>query len=358
MKSSDGTVSQDKYSPITFLNLITTGEPEVLRADVVNLSDLACKLTLAILTHDHSRQIELDIRFVGHAGKMLDALAEFAKQEPRKQARERASYTLIPQVHNTYANLAALVNSSLGGASSYWRGVEIPDIDPIGPDPPVPDASLDNFAWGVGEDADLILMSGAMNATLADEWVYRHWVHGFIHGDDTPFLSSAPAISRCSWNLLNAIHEAQVTKGLNIPSEATPVSFALWHGLKVSRPPLPIYAESAHLYSAEDVNKFVNGGLPSPDHDGMAWGMNSYGRAPDSRFFQDLPVQGLGPSFGWNKGYASRLMDPWMANDAARTKDQNGLSPTLVVRNGKVYMPMLVLHPVKTNDAPENPQRR
>lgn len=190
-----------------------------------------------------------------------------------------------------------------------------------------------------------------MNITLNRDWVYRDWIFNFAHGVDTPRVSSAPAISRCSWNLLNAIHDAQLRKGLRIPSEATPISWALWHNLKISRPPLPIYGQSAHLCMPKQIDMYLNGGPPSAEHDGMAWGQNSYG----DLFGQDSGVKDLGPTWRWDQGYPSVLMEVWLANDVDRVSKLGADVPTLQDKDGKVCMPNLMLHPVKTNmKAPAN----
>lgn len=247
---------------------------------------------------DHYWTIELDLRFSGNAGRMLNALETFAKQEPRKQSRERSSFFFTP-VYGTYANLTTSVNRTLAGGSAFWKAVSIAEIQQAGQQPPTERPEDDNFEWGVGEEADVILLSSTFNITLSGKWHYQNWISGFAQGVDTPRIASAPAVSRCSWNLWNEMHEAQVWQGLRVPSEATPASFALWHNLKISRPPFPIYGEFAPQYSEEDIDIFLNGGPPSPEHDGMAWGRNAYG----DMFKQADKVENLGPTWRWNPGY-------------------------------------------------------
>lgn len=292
---------------------------------------------------DHYWQIELDIRFTGDAGRLLDSLEHFARQEPRKQARERSSFFFIPQVHKTYANFINMVDTALKGGSSFYHGIPIPDFPQIGPEPPT-SAEHDHFTWGVGEEADLILLSGTMNITLNIGWVYKFWFDGFELGMKTPRVASAPAVSRCSWNLLNAIHESQFWHGMRIGSEATPVSWALWHNLKVSRPPFPIFGEFAHEYTPEQIDVHLNGGPPSPEHDGMGWGQNVYGH----QMGQQSGIENLGPTWRWDQGYPGNLMDAWTSNDVERVSKEDSDVKALQIRDGKVYMPILMMHPVKT----------
>ena len=104
---------------------------------------------------DHFWQLELDIRFTGDAGRMLGAIEEFARKEPRKQARERSSYFFVPEVHKTYENLTRQIDMTLRGGSAFWHGVKIPDFEQLGPKPPFESAKADYFEWGVGEEADV-----------------------------------------------------------------------------------------------------------------------------------------------------------------------------------------------------------
>lgn len=104
---------------------------------------------------DHYWQIEMDVRYTGNVRHYLDALSEFARQEPQKQSVERASYFYMQQVHGTYLDFQNTINASLEGAG-IWGAVCIPDFEPIGIPPPTPRPEDDDFSWGVGFDADLI----------------------------------------------------------------------------------------------------------------------------------------------------------------------------------------------------------
>jgi Protein of unknown function (DUF3405) len=96
---------------------------------------------------DHYWQFEMDSRFTGHVGHFLDALSLFTRQEPRKQARERASYTYLPRIYGAYSKFLALVNKSLNGGW-LWGPERIKDIEPIGPLPPTARPDDDEFFWG------------------------------------------------------------------------------------------------------------------------------------------------------------------------------------------------------------------
>lgn len=177
-------------------------------------------------------------------------------------------------------------------------------------------------------------------------WHYQHWINNFRDGEQTQRVSSAPAVSRCSWNLLNQIHEAQVWQGLSLPSESTPISFALYHNLKISRVPFPIFGQYAHDFTLQEIDVFLNGGPPTAEHDGMGWGVNAYG----TQFGQNTPVKDIGPTWTWKPGYPQDLFRAWVENDVEAV--ERGDLPTLCVRDGHVMMPMTLLHPVKSNPKP------
>jgi hypothetical protein len=82
---------------------------------------------------DHYWQVEVDSRFLGHTGNMLDKFSDFARNEPRKQARERASWAYMNDYHGSYDNFFDSIDDVLNGTSSVWGSIDIHDLNPIGP---------------------------------------------------------------------------------------------------------------------------------------------------------------------------------------------------------------------------------
>ncbi|KAF2836837.1 hypothetical protein M501DRAFT_1018714 [Patellaria atrata CBS 101060] len=301
--------------------------------------------------YDHVWNLELDTRFTGHFGHYLDALSNFAASEPRKQAKERASFFLIPPIHGTYADLTRSINTSLSGGGQ-WGPLLIPDIPhPLGPEPPVPTPEEDDFVWGVGDPADLIAMNACANVTRTEDWVYRDWVFRFRNGLATPRMFCPPAMSRSSRLLLSAVHDAQARLGLSVPSEATLPSFALWHGLKLSFPPYPWYQSPAS--SPADLNNLFNGGLPGSianASEGMAYGEGMYNARPHYK-------QTNTATWWWSSPFPQRIIDAWWGKgkwEDVRDGDGRELPSVLRWHVGRVWAPNLALHPVKTNRAPTN----
>jgi len=281
---------------------------------------------------DHFWQLELDMRFTGDAGKYFDSLHNFSRKEPRKQALERSLFMHMQQKIGDYKTFFDAVDKANNGSATIWGPLHIPDIKPIGPEPPVEDAIDDRFQWGVGEEADLIVTAMCGNVLLTYEWVFRHWIGGFKAAQDTPRYWCPPAVMRASRTLYLAVHEAQHTRGLHVPSEATLPSFALWHGLKMSLPQHPVYFEREH---DDDYQELWWRGGPAK---------STIGAGPD-----ELPmIIGLGLGYWWQSGWPRQIMDAW---EGRKVKD--GVRFPWVLKNnideGKVYIPNMILHPVKQN---------
>ncbi|KJZ73997.1 hypothetical protein HIM_06665 [Hirsutella minnesotensis 3608] len=293
---------------------------------------------------DHYWQIEIDQRFLGDAGKYLDAVSNFARNEPRKQALERATYAFNEDIYGTYQDLIGRVNVANKGKSRAWGPVRIPDVQPIGPDPPVARIEDDSFTWGVGEDADVVVTSFCADV-LDTEWAFRDYIKGFKRGRKTPRWFCPPAVMRASRPLLLSIHQAQHDKGLNIPSEAVLPTWALWLGLKLSYPPQPAYMRP-HEAQFEDLRddwtrdptRWLNTTV-------TPWFGNKTEHSPDGLSHgnpQSVADRGL--TWWWTADYPRKIMDVWLAGDAKDPK----MPGMLAARNGKVYVPNMAMHPVKT----------
>ncbi|KAI5245214.1 hypothetical protein E4T43_03404 [Aureobasidium subglaciale] len=285
---------------------------------------------------DHYWQLEVDSRFLGHTGNMLDKFADLARKEPRKQARERASWAYMADYHGSYDDFFSTIDNVLDGDSSVWGSVDIHDIDPIGPVSPVEDPREDHFTWGVGEEADLILLNTLEDASRDEDWLFKGWHHGFSMGDKLPVFVSVVAQGRASWNLLNAIHHAQAHTGMRIPSEATLPSFALWHGLKISGIPLPVYQWPGR--DRREMDFALNGGDLTTFPDAIANGPARY-RGSSMGFFTN------GMSWQWWTTLPEDLANPWYINEV----DNPILPDMLLKEGGNLYAPNIMIHPRKTN---------
>ncbi|EQK98171.1 biotin synthase-like protein [Ophiocordyceps sinensis CO18] len=293
---------------------------------------------------DHYWQIELDQRFTGDAGKYLDALSAFARNEPRKQALERATYAFNQDIYGTYRNFTDRVNLANNGTSRAWGPIRIPDIHPIGPEPPVARPQDDDFAWGVGEDADVVVTSFCADA-MQTEWVFRDYIQGFRHGTKTPRWFCPPAIMRASRALLLAVHQAQHDTGLSLPSEAVLPTWALWHGLKLSYPPQPAYMRPREGHPEDAKDDWTRDAAHRLKTTVTPWFGNATEDSPDGLSHgnpQSYADHGL--SWWWTADYPREIVDAWLAGSA----DHDKIPGMLAVRKGGVYAPNMAMHPVKT----------
>ena len=370
---------------------------------------------------DHYWQIEMDQRFMGDAGEYFDAVAKFARDEPRKQSLERATFPYSEKFYSSYNDLLKQVNVANKGNTRAWGPMSGSGIDPIGPEPPTLSPQDDEFQWGKGEDADVIVTSFCADAVATGKaWVFGNWMAGrFSQGLDTPRWFCPPAVMRSSRSLLLSIHAAMHIRGLSLPSEAVLPSWALYHGLKISYPPQPNYRRTRGLVTYEDEEKKLPGckvsGKTCPKS------RNGYFSIPglimdvlrqtiigrkkkyyDTSFYGLLPNQtGDGIShakpqgdagriltYWWASNWPRQLMDIWMRDkedyfdshislassttggyemtatrgdvfddervDADEYEDDEEdddfatLAEIFAIKNGTVYAPNFVMHPVKT----------
>jgi hypothetical protein len=286
---------------------------------------------------DHYWNLEMDVSFTGNTFNYLEALSHFSRNEPRKQALERASYRYMPAVHGSYDDFTSSVNSSVGGRG-LWHPPSVPEVGtPVGPVPPVSEPLSDNFQWGRGEDADFISMVPCSNVLSEPRWFGSSHVFGFRHGKEIPRFFCPQAVVRASWTLLNVVHTAQVESGLRIPSEATLPSFAYWNGLKISFPPQPWFINPHQLPNHMDL--LLNGGPPQAEWHGFANGTTMWN---DTAFDESYTMH---PTWRWASTFPGELMQAWLDPQSV-----GGRLPYLLIKHeGNVFAPNLALHPVKAS---------
>ena len=187
-------------------------------------------------------QLELDVRYTGNWFDFLENAHSWAQKQPRKLQFERAAQFYIPSYHGTYANFSDSVETA-NPDGGIWGPVRSDAVSkPLGPRPPKETAAEDDYAWGVGEKADVISVSPIIDLNHTD--LFMNAISGFPEGQDTPrrSLMVTPVI-RLSRQLLRIMHDAQRDQGLYMRSEMFAHTIALLHGFKVAHFPIPLYLD-------------------------------------------------------------------------------------------------------------------
>ncbi|KAJ5169948.1 Protein of unknown function DUF3405 [Penicillium coprophilum] len=279
--------------------------------------------------YDYIWQFEMDSRYTGHMYDLLHKATEFAKQQPRKNLWERNSHFYIPAVHGTWEEFTKKVDQEMLGHenSSIWgpRPAEGIDIKGQAILPPVSRPGNETGTWGVGEEADLITWLPHFNPVGTD-WPFRDRVFNFPQDQETPRWAAVVAMSRISARLLGLLHADKVKSGVGLASEMSPISWALYYGLKAVQIPQPVYHNAQ--WDPEELNRRANPGEPGKINAGLdsIW---SWGKHDDILY---------NTTFMFNSEFGERLYRAWMGYDGAKEWEKE---------NTRLCLPPIFLHPVK-----------
>lgn len=330
---------------------------------------------------DHYWQLEMDARFTGHVGNMLRAFDTFGREQPYKQARERASWAYMSSQHGTYSEFSSAINASLRGNATIWGPDRIKNVEPLLLPPnrnhdALPASPLhDNFTHALHRPADLLLLTQLNDVRLFErhaDWVFAEWYLGGFT-PNIPRYMSVPAQARASYSLLEAIHRSQHEQGLRVASEATLPSWALWLGLKIVGLPIPRFQFPER--ERHELGWVLNGGLPfsaaeggGKFADGIAKGDGVYRGSSLGFFLRPM-------TFDWWSSLCDPMWEWWMMlegdkeeetkeekeEEERKRKNLDGNHPEYVLVpkkelpgfmhmvDGEVYMPEMLLHPRKSN---------
>jgi hypothetical protein len=273
---------------------------------------------------------EMDSRVVGHHYDMLSKLGEFARKQPRRGIWERNERFYIPSFYGSYdSQFRAMVENATAG-ESIWGPPNVPVVKPIGPKPPVAIPEEDDYRWGVGEEADLIMLSPMFNPVNSG-WVMRNQVWGYRSLDfpwgKLPRRTTIITQGRVSRKLLDVMH-AEDLRGNHVASEMVTQTTALLHGLKAVYAPMPVYFDRA--WSGAQLAKWFNGGPKGQSGSfGSAMGWGQEGRYLGSTwYFRAFPPQ--------------RLYNNWMGYE-----DTGIGGPEWEESHGRTCLPSMLLHPIK-----------
>lgn len=295
--------------------------------------------------YDHFWNWEMDLRYTGHYYEFNTRIGEWAKEQPRKGLWERGKRFYIPKIHGDYANFTAFVeqetrdkdaysvNSKQSGPVPVWGPVnDFPNIGMLPAQPgttPPTSYEEDNYEWGKGEDADLLVFNPLFDTSVTN-WVFRLDVTGY---DNTlqppPRRASIITVARLSKRLLNTMHDEVWKMRHTMFPEMWPPSVALHHGLKAAYVPHPVYFDRD--WDVEYQNQIFN--YPKEEWESpFGWGEHNL----------------LGSSFYYNSGFSGALWRRWLGQaenmEGGRKQEEEG--------TGRMCLRSTLHHPVKHEKGP------
>ena len=248
---------------------------------------------------------EIDSRFTGHYYEFVDRTATFGQKQPRRGIWERSERFYIPTYHGNYENhFRAFVDAQ--SPSGVWGPVVMgpqsigDEVQRLGPKPPASGVDADNFHWGVGEQADLMVFLPIFNPVFT-EWESQSEVYGYF-AESTTRRAALITHCRISRRLLMAMDQEN-QEGRHMAVEMFHVSTALIHGFKALSVPHPIYSD--RLMPGDRVSRWFNSGI-----DGRSGSSkdSAFSRGRESRFKDvswytgaNLPGRLYWNFLGWEK---------------------------------------------------------
>lgn len=288
---------------------------------------------------DYVWQWEMDIRVTGHYGELVDKITAWADRQPDEYLWERNSQFFIPSLHqNSYRSFTDA--TAARAASEGLEPIPGPQLNASEllavPSQPPATAAADVVT-------DLITLNPIFDPNNT-RWAFHDDVTGY--GPFRPPTRAALiTASRFSRRLLWLMHEETYRKRHTMFPEMYPASIAYQYGLRAVYAPITIYFDRDwDPVHADEV--FNNAPISEAS---KAQGMQEHG---GGRFHgENGSIFGPGEhpfrSSTWysNAAFAGYLWRRWLG-------DENGNGEVdweLGDGNGRMCLPMMVLHPVKSD---------
>jgi hypothetical protein len=279
--------------------------------------------------YDYFWHWEMDMRFTGHYYELHEQTSAWAKKQPRKGLWERAAKYYIPRKHGSYEKFTEIVEEDRikTGEDPIWGFVDFPNTGmlphPESGKPPHP-YPKDNYEWGVGEEADLIVFNPLFRPEQTN-WVFRDDVTGYnLSCPVPPRRVAIITVSRLSRKLLDLMHKETWKMKHHMFPEMWAPSVALHHGLKAVYVPHPVYFDRDWPLDTLD-NTFNHPGAPHESPFG--WGEHNQ----------------QGSSFYYNSGFSPALWRRWLGS----RENNEGGSKEEAKGTGRMCLLPLMFHPIK-----------
>ncbi|KAK6063898.1 hypothetical protein SCUP234_13220 [Seiridium cupressi] len=243
---------------------------------------------------------EMDVRYTGHYYEFHNGAGQWADAQPRKLLWERSQRFWIPALHGSWEDFTEMVEKEVkeSGEKPIWGPLDFPTTglgkipSPNGTEPPT-SFEKDNYQWGVGEPADLIVFDPYFDPAKTN-WPFRLDVTGYNKTlAPPPRRTAIITIARLSKRMLNVMHEETYRTKHSMFPEMFPPSVALHHGLKAVYAPHPVYFD--RKWPLDVMDRTFN--HPQAPHESpFGWGEHNM----------------LGGSFYYNSGFSGALWRRWL----------------------------------------------
>ncbi|KAJ5166937.1 uncharacterized protein N7482_005718 [Penicillium canariense] len=312
--------------------------------------------------YDYFWNWEMDARYTGHWYHLFDKVADWAKKQPRKGIWERNARFYIPSVHGSWEDFRQMVrvqteigtNSPNNLWSVYKAGSEgtdkksnglhqqgdktiwgperpsEPDIFEVeGEGIPPTTVEKDQYQWGVGEDADLIVFNPLYDPE-GTTWLLRDDVTGYHREHGMPPRRTAIiTASRLSRKLLTTMHRETSLGHHTMFSEMWPATAALHHGFKAVYVPHAVYVD--RRWPTRYLESVFNAG-----RNGASGGART-------SVFGDREHNFKGTTWFYSAGFSPNLWRRWLGLRV----DNDGGEQQELAGEGRMCLPPMLLHPVK-----------
>ncbi|KAJ6145705.1 hypothetical protein N7470_009600 [Penicillium chermesinum] len=305
---------------------------------------------------------EMDARYTGHWYHFFSKVVDWAKKQPRKGLWERNGRFYVPSVHGSWEDFQQMVRvqTEIGTNSpnNMWSVVK-PDSDGAvrdangvhqqgdkfiwGPERPderdifevdgegIPPTTIDKdqYQWGVGEEADLIVFNPLYDPE-GTTWLLRDDVTGYNkeHGMP-PRRTAIITASRLSRKLLITMHRETSLRRHSMFSEMWPASTALHHGFKAVYVPHAVYID--RRWPTKYLESVFNAG-----RNGASGGART-------SVFGDREHNFRGTTWFYSAGFSPNLWRRWLGMRV----DNDGGEQRELAGEGRMCLPPMLLHPIK-----------
>lgn len=306
---------------------------------------------------------EMDARYTGHYYHLFEQVSKWTEAQPRKGLWERNARFYVPSVHGTWEEFKHMVRvqteHGTNNHANRWSShlppnphvpetrVQKPEKPIWGPELPqdYPDIEIDeatkpntsiiedNYVWGVGEPADLIVFNPLFDPDQTN-WILAQDITGYNTTNGPPPRRTAINTSgRLSRRLLETMHREQAHFRHTMFSEMWPATCSLHHGLKAVYAPHPVFIDRKWptQYLAAIFNNGRNG---------------ASGGAKLSIFSEERQHNFLGTTWYYNAGFAPNLWKRWLGYKV----NNDGGEEEEVAGEGRMCLPAMLLHPIKQVD--------